>query len=155
MDSVSPDGKALIRLEIQVENLTSAVKNLESLIQGGNGPAEQKLAKHEQHVNDRLGKIESTLEKMNAKLEERGKFPFALVFSFTTLLLGIGGIVGNIFLTGVNQNMARIDRDISSIQQQIVPRVEHIDRWRSIERAAAENSRRIEVIEQSQRAASR
>lgn len=149
-----PDSRGIIRLEVQVEGLTKEVHSLRNLITSSNAPSDIRLNQLEKSVNARMETLDenqkaiaATIEKLADKLDQRSKFPFPQVFAFVGLLFTLGSGVGGIILNGIKSDVSRIERDVSMVQGQLVPRVEHQSRWDSQADAINKMQGRIELLE--------
>jgi len=150
----SPDIRAITRLEAQVEFMAKEVHRLNNLIMGASSPTDARLSQLEKSVSARMETLDenqkalaSTIERLSEKIEARSKFPFPTVFAFCSLLFFVGGGVGGIILNGFRGDLNRIERDISSVQAQVVPRIEHQSRWDSHNDAINKLQGRIDVLE--------
>lgn len=144
------DKERLTRLETQVESLVASFNAFRDSLITDNGPANVKVLQQNAILATRLDHLEQVLNKIDGKLEKQ-TFPWATVLTFTAILLTVGGSLGGLFFNQVKGEIGRIDRDVAAIQQQVVPRQEHTDRWRLSERRGDDIIKRIEALERKPR----
>lgn len=140
------DKERLTRLETQVESLVASFNAFRDSLITDNGPANVKVLQQNAILATRLDHMEATLNKIDGKLEKQ-TFPWATVLTFCGILLTAGTGIGGFFLNQVKGDIARIDRDVSTVQSQVVPRQEHTERWRLSERRGDDLTKRVEALE--------
>lgn len=106
-------------------------------------------------LEERVAGLERSIAAISTKLDERQKFPYATLIAGAALLLSIVVTVGGVVMSGVNKDFGylggRLDRfedALYRIQDSIVPRGEHQERWRSLEAGDANLQRQINDLNQ-------
>jgi hypothetical protein len=82
------------------------------------------------------------------KIDQRGQTPWSLIISALALCFTAWGAFGWLIYAPVVKDQTRIEADIKALETQIVPRAEHMERWRQQERAGDDMRKRLDRLEE-------
>jgi hypothetical protein len=91
------------------------------------------------------------VRKIAERIDERGRTPWALIWSGLGVAATLIGVVGALVLRPVEEAQARLERRHAAITQELVPRREHEERWRFEERIIERLENRLELLERGMR----
>jgi exonuclease VII small subunit len=91
------------------------------------------------------------VRKIAERIDERGRTPWALIWSGLGVAATLVGVVGALVLRPIEEAQARIERRHSVLAYELVPRREHEERWRFEERTIERLENRIERLERASR----
>lgn len=94
-----------------------------------------------------MAQVTEALRGVQNTVSERSRAPWGVIFSglgvTITILIAIGGLAYTPILAAQSKLEARVEK----LDLELVPRVEHVERWRQFERTADNWNRRLERLE--------
>lgn len=91
--------------------------------------------------------IADLVKDLGRKFEERNKTPWAVLVSVGLLLVGVLGVIGAAWKAPMKSIIARQEQNLQTIQESVVPRVEHEYHWQSNIDADVDIKKRLDRIE--------
>lgn len=89
-------------------------------------------------------KVETAFGSLSAKFDERGRTQWPVIIGFGTLMMIVAGAVGTLAYMPIREKQMDFTARVEKIEDRIVARPEHVERWRQFELA---DSRRKEEID--------
>jgi multidrug resistance efflux pump len=119
----------------------------------GCGPVPAELAALEARVEGLERGVESIareIKNLAVRIDERGRTPWALIWSGLGVAASLVGLVGALVLRPIDEAQARLDRVQAAFAAELVPRREHQERWRQEERAIERLESRLDRLERAE-----
>lgn len=91
--------------------------------------------------------VQGSFTAINEKLATQGKPQWNLYIMAASLMVAVMVALGGIAFWPIKQAQDTLFLELKEVRAHMVPRVEHIERWRQSERSSDRNERRIDVLE--------
>lgn len=88
--------------------------------------------------------IISAVDKISNKMDQRASPQWGVYISAGTFLLGILLAIGTAWKAPIETAISKQETDLRRIQDSIVSRTEHVERWRHVDSAISEMRDKIE-----------